>query len=58
MVKPFRDWRLEAQALNTQAQAQGKPEPIPNYTHLRLKPLARKVLQARLDAGQGRGDGY
>lgn len=54
MVKPFRDWRLEAQALNNQAKSQGKPEPIPDYTNLRLKPLARKVLQARLDIYQGR----
>ncbi len=48
--KSFAQYRLEAEALNAQAKAQGLPEPIPNHASLRLKPLARAVLQARLDA--------
>ncbi len=55
MPKPFREWRDEAAQINANAQAQGQPEPIPNYSELRLKPLARKVLQARLDSNRGGG---
>ncbi len=51
--KRFAEYRLEAEELNAQAQAQGQEPPIPNYSELRLQPLAKKVLQARLDLGRG-----
>lgn len=52
MPKKFHQYRQEAADLNAIAQAKGEPEPIPDYAQLRLKPLARKVLQARLDGGK------
>lgn len=56
MPKLFREWRNEAAQINANAQAQGQPEPIPDYTKLRLKPLAKQVLQARLEE-ENRGGG-
>lgn len=53
MPKKFREWRKEAARLNAEAQAKGQPEPIPDYGKLRLKPLARQVLQARLNQQPG-----
>lgn len=50
MAKKFYEYRQEAADLNATARQNGQREPIPNYAELRLKPLARKVLQARLDA--------
>lgn len=50
MPKSFAQYREEAKTLNETAQDNGQPEPIPDYASLRLRPLAKKVLQARLDA--------
>lgn len=56
--KRFSEYRLEAEKLNAQAHERGEEPPIPNYSELRLKPLAKQVLQARLDSrGGGRVDG-
>lgn len=55
MPRKFHEWRSEAEALNAQAQSQSKPEPIPDYAQLRLKPLARQVLQARLNVSSLQG---
>lgn len=52
MPRKFSEWRSEAEKLNQIASAQGQPEPIPDYAQLRLRPLARKVLQVRFDVGQ------
>jgi hypothetical protein len=52
MPKSFAQYRIEASSLNEAAKQQGRPEPIPNYATMRLKLLARAVLQARLDAGK------
>lgn len=52
MKKSFAQYRQEAEALNQQAQQQGQPAPIPDYSSMRLKPLARAVLQARLDTAK------
>lgn len=58
MPKKFHEYRQEAANLNAAAQANGQPEPIPDYAQMRLKPLARHVLQARLDSGEdNRGGG-
>lgn len=51
--KRFAEYRLEAEQLNAQAQDQGQQPPIPDYSKLQLKPLAKKVLQARLDIRGG-----
>jgi hypothetical protein len=56
MPKRFHEYRQEAALLNEAAKQQGKAEPIPDYATLRLKPLAKKVLQARLDASKSAQD--
>jgi hypothetical protein len=53
--KLFAEYRLEAEQLNAQAQDQGQEPPIPDYSKLQFKPLAKKVLQARLDLNRGGG---
>jgi hypothetical protein len=50
MKKSFAQYRQEAANLNEQAREQGQSEPIPDYSSMRLRPLARAVLQARVDA--------
>ena len=50
MPKKFHEWRNEAAQLNAAAKANGEEPPIPDYAQLRLKPLARQVLQARLNS--------
>lgn len=52
MPKRFHEYRQEAATLNEAAKQQGQPLPIPDYATLRFKPLAKKVLQARIDAGK------
>lgn len=49
MPKSFAEYRIEAEQLNQQAQANGQEPPIPDAGTLRKKQLARQVLQARLD---------
>ncbi len=49
MPKSFAEYRIEAEQLNQQAQANGQELPIPDVGTLRKKQLARQVLQARLD---------
>lgn len=49
MPKTFAEYRIEAEQLNQQAQANGQEPPIPDAGKLRKKQLARQVLQARLD---------
>lgn len=53
--KHFHEYRQEAANLNATAREKGEPEPIPDYSQLRLRPLARKVLQVRLDNNRGGG---
>lgn len=55
MPKKLSEYRLEAEQLNAQAENQGQEPPIPDYSKLQLKPLAKKVLQARLDQTRGGG---
>ncbi len=52
MPKSFAEYREEAQKLNKEASDRGEAAPIPDWSTLRLKALARKVLQARLDLGR------
>jgi hypothetical protein len=51
MAKNFRELRVEAAELNAQALASGQPEPIPELGTLRSKPLAKAVIQTRLNNG-------
>ncbi len=53
--KTFAQYRQEAEQLNEQAKNQGQPELIPDFAELRLRPLAKKVIQARLDINRGGG---
>lgn len=49
MPKKFHEWREEAAQINAAAEANGEEPPIPDFSKLRLRPLAHKVLQARLN---------
>jgi hypothetical protein len=55
MPKKLSEYRAEAEQINAQAQAQGGTPLIPNPSELGLKPLAKKVIQARLDISRGGG---
>jgi hypothetical protein len=56
MLKNFAKWRQEAESINASAQAKGEPAPIPDASKLRKEPLAKKVIEHRinnhLDGGQ------
>ncbi len=57
MLKNFAKWRQEAEFINASAQAKGEPVPIPDASKLRKEPLAKKVIECRVnnhfDGGQG-----
>lgn len=53
--KKLSEYQSEAEQINAQAQEQGQPPLIPNPSELGLKPLAKKVIQARLDLNRGGG---
>ena len=55
MPKKLSEYRIEAEQINAQAQEQGQAPLIPNPEELGLKPLAKKVIQARLDLNRGGG---
>lgn len=55
MPKKLSEYRLEAEQINAQAQDRGGQPLIPNPDELGLKPLAKKVIQARLDLNRGGG---
>lgn len=55
MPKKLSEYRLEAEQINAQATERGQDPLIPNPSELGLKPLAKKVIQARLDLSRGGG---
>jgi hypothetical protein len=53
--KSFAEYRIEAKALNQAEESKGNPPPIPNYGSMRKEPLAKTVIQVRLDQHRGEG---
>lgn len=55
MARKLSEYRQEAEQINAQATDRGQAPLIPNPEDLGLKPLAKKVIQARLDLNRGGG---
>lgn len=55
MPKKLSEYRAEAEQINAEAYKRGQDPLIPNPEELGLKPLAKKVIQARLDLNRGGG---
>lgn len=49
MAKPREEWLSEAIAINSQAEQQGKPAPIPDPETLDTQTLAKKVSQLQFN---------